>query len=146
MSNNLTTQGGLSKNLTRYHALIADTTMSEKLAYSEPMQNSRKRLDPLTIPEISRRMRLLRRTTGLNQTDFAKKVGVARNVWANVEGEFSRIGVDTALKLCDVFLVTLDWVYRGDDQLIPHGLAVRLKEAEEAEDAEAPQEESPKRA
>ena len=79
-------------------------------------------------------MRLLRRTTGLNQTEFAKRLGVARNVWANVEGEFSRIGVDTALKLCQKYLVSLDWVYRGDTSQLPHGLAVKLEEAEREDD------------
>lgn len=81
-------------------------------------------------------MRLLRRTTGLNQTEFAKQLGVARNVWANVELELGRIGVDTALKVCQKYLVSLDWIYRGDDSMIPHGLAVKLKQAEEEEDRE----------
>jgi len=110
--------------------------MSANMAYYRPMDSQKnQRLDPLTIPEISYRMRLLRKTTGLNQTEFAKRVGVARNVWANVEGEFGRIGVDTALKLCSKYLVTLDWIYRGDTTLLPHGLAVRLEEVAEEERA-----------
>lgn len=100
------------------------------------MRNPRQRLDPLTIPQISRRIRLLRRTTGLNQTDFAKRIGIARNVLANVEGEFARIGIDSALKICQRFPVTLDWIYRGDVKLIGHELAQQLEAAADEEDEE----------
>ena len=56
-----------------------------------------------------------------------------RTVWAGVENEHGRIGLDAALKLGERFLVTLDWVYKGDEFALPHGLVMRLREAAEAE-------------
>lgn len=94
------------------------------------MASTRKRIDPKTVPEIAHRLRLLRAATGLSQTEFAKSLGVARNVWSNAEGEFGRVGVDTALKACDVYRVTLDWIYRGDRAMMPSGLMERIDRAE----------------
>ena len=53
-----------------------------------------------------------------------------------MEGEFGRIGVDAALKLCAAYDLSLDWIYRGLNGQLPHGLAKRLQELAEAEVAE----------
>ncbi|PVE22074.1 hypothetical protein DC522_23245 [Microvirga sp. KLBC 81] len=81
-----------------------------------------------TLPAIAHRMKLLRLTTGLSVADFARETGVARTMWHNIEAGFSRIGIDAAMKLCDKYHITLDWIYRGQDAMLPHGLAKRLLE------------------
>lgn len=94
---------------------------------------NRRRVDPSTIPEISRRLRLLRATTGLSQAEFARQVGVSRNAWNNFELEVGRINVDAAMKLCRKYLVTLDWIYLNDSRLVPDMMMERLRAAERAE-------------
>lgn len=82
-----------------------------------------------SIPAIAARMRLLRQVTGLTQTDFARSIDTSRTVWNNVETEFARIGVDTAMRVRDRYRVTLDCIYFGDNQSLPHGLAKKVEEA-----------------
>ena len=91
------------------------------------------RLDMRTLPAIAHRMKLLRLTTGLSVADFARETGVARTMWHNIEAGFSRIGVDAAMKLCDKYHITLDWIYRGHDSMLPEGFAKRLQEVIERE-------------
>jgi hypothetical protein len=54
-------------------------------------------------------------------------------MWHNIEAGFSRIGIDAAIKLCDKYNTSLDWIYRGLDDMLPHGLAKRLQEVVETE-------------
>ena len=44
-----------------------------------------------------------------------------------------RIGIDEAMKLCDKYHITLDWIYRGHDSMLPEGFAKRLQEVIERE-------------
>jgi transcriptional regulator with XRE-family HTH domain len=88
------------------------------------------RLDTRTLPAIAHRMKLLRLTTGLSVSDFAREAGFARTMWHNIEAGVSRIGIDAAIKLCDQHHITLDWIYRGHDAMLPYGFAKRLQEAE----------------
>ncbi len=95
------------------------------------------RLDTRTLPAIAHRMKLLRLTTGLSVSDFAREAGIARTMWHNIEAGFSRIGIDAAMKLCDKYHITLDWIYRDNDAMLPHGFVKLLHEAEKTE-AEGP--------
>lgn len=94
------------------------------------IRNTKARLDPRTLPAIARRMRLLRLTTGLSISEFARETGIARTMWHNIESGFSRISVDAAMKLCDKYVLTLDWVFRGEDRYLTKDLIERLEEAE----------------
>jgi transcriptional regulator with XRE-family HTH domain len=102
-------------------------------------RNTPTRLDPRTLPAIAHRMKLLRLTTELSAAEFARKAGMTRAMWHNIETGFSRIGIDAAMKLCDKYHITLDWIYRGrHDARLPHGLAKRLQEvAETVSEADA---------
>jgi transcriptional regulator with XRE-family HTH domain len=92
------------------------------------MPKTNKRLGQSAIAAIARRMRLLRLATGLSQAEFARSIGVSRNVWNNVELGFSRIGVDTAMNVCAKHPVSLDWIYRGNEALVPDDLKKRLQD------------------
>jgi hypothetical protein len=37
------------------------------------------------------------------------------------------------MNLCDKYHITLDWIDRGHDAMLPHALAKRLQEVAEAE-------------
>lgn len=100
------------------------------------IRNTKARLDPRTLPAIARRMRLLRATTGLSISEFARETGIARTMWHNIESGFSRISVDAAMKLCEHFNLTLDWIFRGEDRYLVKDLVQKLSEAEEKLDDE----------
>jgi transcriptional regulator with XRE-family HTH domain len=100
-------------------------------------RNTPIRLDTRTLPAIAHRMKLLRLTTGLSAADFARRTGMTRAMWHNIKTGFSRIGIDAAIKLCDKYHITLDWIYRGHDARLPHGLAKRLQEVDQTTEPDA---------
>ena len=101
-------------------------------------RNTPTRLDMRTLPAIAHRMKLLRLATGLSAADFARKTGMTRAMWHNIETGFSRIGIDAAMKLCDKYHITLDWICRGHDaSRLPRGLAKRLQEVDQTTEPNA---------
>ncbi|WP_420846830.1 helix-turn-helix domain-containing protein [Microvirga tunisiensis] len=64
-------------------------------------RNYPKRANPAAVPEIARRLRLLRRAVADSITDLSIQTGITRSVWSNHENGQSRIGVDAAMKLCE---------------------------------------------
>lgn len=85
-------------------------------------------------------MKLLRMTTGLSVSEFARETGIARTMWHNIEAGFSRISVDAAMKLCEKYAITLDWIFRGVDRYLTKDLTERLEEAEASLDESEAQE------
>lgn len=53
---------------------------------------------------------------------LCEKIECSTTRWSNFEGGKRRITLDVAVKLCDRYGLTLDWIYRGD----PSGLPQRL--------------------
>jgi transcriptional regulator with XRE-family HTH domain len=100
-------------------------------------RNTPTRLDTRTLPAIAQRMKLLRLTTGLSVADFAHEASIGRTMWHNIEAGVSRIGIDAAINLCDKYHITLDWIYRGHDGMLPHGLAKRLQEVDQTSEPDA---------
>ena len=94
-------------------------------------RNRQARLDTRTLPALAHRMKLLRLATGLSATEFARENGMGRPMWHNIETGFSRIGVDAAMKLCDKYHITLDWIYRSHDAMLPHGFTKLLQKVAE---------------
>jgi DNA-binding XRE family transcriptional regulator len=79
-----------------------------------------------TVPAISHRLRLTRLALGLDQTELCQRAGIARNTWNQWEKGKGRPQLDEAMKLVDAFGLTLDWIYLGDVNGLPHGLVLRL--------------------
>jgi DNA-binding XRE family transcriptional regulator len=98
------------------------------------------RVDPDTFPEIGRRLRFLR--TALIPTpgpaEFARQIGLTRTAWIRCEVGAARLGLTTALVLRRQFGVSLDWIYAGDDRIMPEHLMLRIAEMEQKERAESP--------
>lgn len=78
-----------------------------------------KELAPTSREAISSRLKLTRLATGLSQTEFAKKIDMGLQTWNNYERGISRISIDEALKVCRGVGVGLDWIYQGDETLLP---------------------------
>ena len=100
-----------------------------------------KELAPTSREAISARLKLTRLATGMNQTEFAKKVEISLQTWNNYERDISRISLDEALKVCRGLKVGLDWIYQGDESLLPayllDGIRRIRKQTEQKEDEQS---------
>ena len=64
--------------------------------------------------DIGARVRSIREGfSDLNQDEFARSNGFNRTQWNNWENGTRRIPVEAAEKLCELYGLTLDWIYRG---------------------------------
>lgn len=81
----------------------------------------KKNTEPYTSENVGARLKQIRLAYNLRPLDVADKLGLSRSQWALYESGDRRISIERAIKLADLFKVTLDWVYRG----IEDGLQVR---------------------
>ncbi len=96
-------------------------------ASDNPHMARRPKTELVQLDEMAKRLRALRDTTGLSQERFAEKYGLGYKQWGNFETG-SRIGLDAALTLVHEFRVTLDWIYLGDDSMMPTKLMREIDE------------------
>lgn len=65
-------------------------------------------------PEIAERVTRIRKAfSGLNQKEWAEKHAFSQTQYNNWEKGTRRIPVDDAEKLCALYGLTLDFIYRG---------------------------------
>lgn len=75
-----------------------------------------------SINAIAERLIATREALGYDQSEYADIAKIARNTYNQYERAKGRPQLDEALKLCETFNLTLDWIYRGD----PSGLPMRI--------------------
>jgi transcriptional regulator with XRE-family HTH domain len=75
--------------------------------------------NPLSIEAIAHRLRATRETTGLTQSQFADRAGIAQDTYNQWESAMGRPGLDEAMRLRAAYGVTLDWIYLGDASRLP---------------------------
>jgi len=84
---------------------------------------------PDANPVIAQRIKTLRRVLGMNQTEFAAYIGVARTTIVNIEAGGQRgLPRTVADKIRQRCHVTTDWLYWGDVRGLPYQLARDLEE------------------
>lgn len=67
-----------------------------------------------TFAAIGERLRALRLAFGpTKQVDWCAKHNFTPSQWNNWERGTKRISVDSAERLCEIYGLTLDWIYRG---------------------------------
>ncbi len=81
--------------------------------------------EPTRVPDVAARLRITRLALKLTQRRLCELTGLSTSAWNNAETGDSRIGVDSAIQLCQATGVTLDWIYRGSRV----GLPVEISEA-----------------
>lgn len=79
---------------------------------------------------VGQRIKLLRNALNLNQTEFAEKAKLNRSSVALWELGRQRPGIPPAQRICDVFGVTLDWVFLGRRHTLKHEIAELLSDSE----------------
>ena len=78
------------------------------------------------LREIAARLLAGQEALGLNAVSVCRLAGIKTNTysqWVNAKG---RPQLDEAMRLCDTFGYTLDWIYLGDPSGLPYALASKL--------------------
>jgi transcriptional regulator with XRE-family HTH domain len=76
---------------------------------------------------VGRRLSHLRHALGLTQRQLAEILNITGPRWANYEVGTSRIPVDIALRLVEKWEVSLDWMYYGNEAMMPKQLLEAIK-------------------
>ena len=66
---------------------------------------------------INERIKEIRRSSGLSQTDFAEHLGTTRGVITNLEGEKTSPNEPFIKLICREFNVNEDWLRTGDGEM-----------------------------
>lgn len=74
---------------------------------------------------IGRRLALTRQVLDLQQNEFCERAKIAPNTYNQYEKGKKRPSVENAIRLCESYHLTLDWIFRGD----PSGLRYELADA-----------------
>ena len=82
---------------------------------------------------IASRLLRTREALGLNQREFAMRANLKPNRYSQYETGVRALTIDAALRICDEYGISLDWLYRGDRSRLPHHLAIDIARIEGAE-------------
>ena len=87
------------------------------------------------LAQIAHRLRASQEALGLKSAEVCRMTGIKPNTYSQWLGAKGRPQLDEAMRLCDTFGYTLDWIYFGDPSGLPMGLASKLGigSAEEAQ-------------
>lgn len=75
--------------------------------------------------DVGRRLALARKALKLQQDEIATALGASQPQYSQYETGRRLLTLPPALRLCERYNLTLDWLYRGD----PSGLPIRMLEA-----------------
>jgi transcriptional regulator with XRE-family HTH domain len=88
-------------------------------------------LPPTSKEAVGRRLQLTREALRLGPGAFAAGASIAGNTYSQYENGERRPQLDFAIKLCERYELTLDWIYRGDPSGLKYNLAdqiIRLRQ------------------
>jgi transcriptional regulator with XRE-family HTH domain len=88
--------------------------------------------EPTSVKDVAERLRLTRLALKLSQVRLCEITGISKSTWNNAETADARIGLDSALLLCQATDITLDWIYRGKRGGLPGYFIDALAELERA--------------
>jgi transcriptional regulator with XRE-family HTH domain len=81
---------------------------------------------------VGKRLRQARAALRLTSKAFAASINVRPNTYSQWETGSRLMDIMSAAALAERYGLTLDWLYRGDIDTLPHGLTVKLRlEAED---------------
>lgn len=66
------------------------------------------------LKSLAERILALRLARGWSQRQAYEACDIQKTAWNNYERAGSRPGIDQAASICEVFGVTLDWLYTGN--------------------------------
>lgn len=77
---------------------------------------------PQTTKAIASRLKMTREALEVPSADLCRAIDCKPNRWSQYESGERRITEAVAIRLCDAYGLTLDWIYRAK----PDGLPARL--------------------
>lgn len=75
---------------------------------------------------IGRRLELTREALGLGAGEFATRAGIGKSAYSNYASGDREPTTKQAIKLCETYELTLDWIYRGDPSGLKYNLAQQI--------------------
>ena len=85
--------------------------------------------DPEWLQGIAARLAATRDALGLRDIDLAKTVGASASRWGNYMQAKRPLDIEAAIRLCNRYQLTLDWIYRGVSAGLPLELGDKLDPA-----------------
>jgi transcriptional regulator with XRE-family HTH domain len=79
---------------------------------------------------IGERLRLTREALELKPGEFAGGAGIAKSTYSQWESGTRLPDLQFAMRLCDRYGLTLDWIYLGHLACLPYALAVKISAAQ----------------
>jgi transcriptional regulator with XRE-family HTH domain len=79
------------------------------------------------VADVAFRLRMTREAIGLEQGEFADRAGIARNAYNQYEQALRIPRLDIAVKICETYGLTLDWIFRGELSGLPFNMARALQ-------------------
>lgn len=79
------------------------------------------------IEETAARLKAARLAINPNQTEFANEAGLSQHRYNQYETGSRALTLDAAIKLHKRYGLSLDWLFRGETAMMPHGLVERLR-------------------
>jgi transcriptional regulator with XRE-family HTH domain len=78
------------------------------------------------VADVAFRLRMTREALGMEQSEFADRAGIARNAYNQYEQAQRIPRLDIAIRICETYGLTLDWIFRGDLSGLPFHIARTL--------------------
>ena len=85
-------------------------------------------LPPTSPQAVGKRLRLTREALESAIGAFAASAGIPINTYSQYENGKRVPKLDFAIRLCDRYELTLDWIYRGDPSGLKYNLAGKIIE------------------
>ncbi len=97
-------------------------------------------VDPDTLPEIERRLLLVRTAVlpASNPADFTRLLAFTRTASTRCEIGVARLGLTTDLVLRQKLSVSLSWIYAGNERTLLQRLMLSIAEPEQKERVRSP--------
>jgi len=77
--------------------------------------------------DVARRLHAARQALGLDQQQFGTRAGLSQPQYNQFEKGKRLLTLAAAMKLCDEYNLTLEWLYRGDPSGLPYALARTIR-------------------
>lgn len=81
----------------------------------------------IDLPDAARRLKAVRESEGLTKAEFADMLGVDRSTYIKIEDGAREIRVPMALRLAELFGISLDFLYRGNIATLSAEQAAKIR-------------------
>ena len=78
--------------------------------------------------DVARRLRETRQALSADQQSFGEGAGLSQPQYNQYETGKRLLSLKAAIALCSRYLLTLDWLYRGDPSGLPYNLHNKIME------------------